>query len=328
MIVIEPFYRADLNWIEVLSQAIGGVVENNYIKGNNSTYEGTHYILPIENNITAMLEDTLYKQDVHFKYTNEQANFVGLYFYSADERDIDFSIDDQEHNKLGILNYNFSIADSSLGLNYNISKGTKAFTICIFIDRELLKSYIRDIPEMAFITEDMFNQDKNTIVRLDRMSPRSSLLIDAFRKVSRENPFYEFHFKGLVYALISDYLTQLNFNKIVIGKAINEDFRSILKSKLFLLDSLEEDFPGVDILAAQLLMSTSKYKILFTKITGVSPGLYFQTNKLQRAKELLATGQYTIGEVSERLKYSSISYLAKRFKETYGVFPKEYQNLL
>ncbi|MBW3518671.1 helix-turn-helix transcriptional regulator [Flavobacterium sp. NKUCC04_CG] len=328
MKVILPHYRVEFNWTEVLAEAMGGVVENHFIKGDNETYRGTHYILPIERDITAMLEDTIYKEDVLVRYTSEDASFVGLYFYDFEGNDVDLVVDNQERSLLGRLNYNFSIVDSDLELDYIINKDTKIFSICIFIKKAALKTYFKNIPNLAPLVDKIFNQNKNTIIRLDRMSTNSALLIQKFKQITYDNLFYEFHFKALVYDLLTEYLKQTTTEKIVIGKALNEDFKNILKSKVYLLSVLEGDFPGVDFLAEKVSMSSSKYKKLFAKITGSSPGIFFQSNKLYKSKELLATGQYTIGEVAAKLNYSSISYMAKRFKETYGIYPKQYQNLL
>ncbi len=328
MKVIVPHYRVELNWIEVLAEAMGGVVEDHFIKGDNETYKGIHYILPIEKDITAMLEDTVYKEDVLVQYTSQDASFVGLYFYDFEGKDVDLVVDDQERSLIGKLNYNFSVVDSDLKLNYIINKETKIFSICIFIKKDALKAYFKNIPNLAPLADKIFNQSKNTIIRMDRMSTKSALLIQKFKKIAYDNLFYEFCFKSLVYDLLTEYLKQITTEKIVIGKALNEDFKNILRSKVYLLTVIEGDFPGVDFLAAKVSMSSSKYKKLFAKITGSSPGVFFQRNKLYKSKELLASGQYTIGEVAEKLNYSSISYLAKRFKETYGIYPKEYQNLL
>ncbi|WP_430613104.1 helix-turn-helix transcriptional regulator [Flavobacterium sp. JP2137] len=328
MKVIHPHYRVELNWIEVLAEALGGVIDHNFIRGNNDTYQGVHYVDSIEPDITAMLEDTNYKEDVRIKYTNSDADFVGIYYYSLEGANIGLAVDETERNLLGQFNYNISILDSDLDLDYIIDKDTNAYTICIFIKKKALKRYFKNMPELEPLAEEIFNRETNTIVRLNRMTIYSALLIQNFRKISYDNPFYGFYFKGLINSLLSEYLQQLRLDKIVIGKAIDQDFRRILESKVFLLHSLEGDFPGVEALAEMVSMSSSKYKKLFTKITGSSPGVYFQSNKLYQAKELLATGQYTIGEVAVKLNYSSISYLAKRFKEAYGIYPKEYQNLL
>lgn len=317
--------NAEKDWIDVLAKAMGGTIEGNFIKGNNEIYEGTHFFLPIEEGITAMLIDTTYKEEVLLKYRNENTNFIGLYFYQT-SLDIDFIIDDQS-TLIGKLNFNLSVVDSTIKMDYIVRNGTRVFVICILFDKDALKKYFAKITKIAPIANIVLDAKKNTIIRLDRMCFESLILINDFRKTPYDNPLYETYFKGLIYGLIGNYMKQLGKKKIVIDKTINVDVQRIISSKAMLQKSIEGAFPGVAFLAEQVSMSPSKYKKLFAKISGVNPGTYFYNNKLYRAKELLETGKFTVNEVAHKLNYANVSYLAKRFNEMYGVFPKEYQNL-
>ncbi|MHC0442828.1 helix-turn-helix transcriptional regulator [Flavobacterium sp. 3-210] len=325
MKTVNHFHSADLNWIEVLAKAIGGIIDGNFIKGNNELYTGVHFIFEIENELTAMLVDVTYKENVMLRFRTDD-DFVGLYFYVTNH-DIDFILKEKSVI-IGKQDYNLSLVSSEIDLDYVIDQGTMVYAICIFIDQLALKQYIDKVPSLTSLSNDLFDNEKNTIISMDRMNIDSLILINNFRKMSYENSLLELYFRGLVYQLLGNYLEQLLAKKFIISKVMNVDVKSILASKAMLLESIEGVFPGIDFLARQAAMSSSKYKKIFTKITGLSPGSFFYSNKLQRAKELLETGQYTVGEVSDKLNYANISYLAKRFNSKYGVFPKDYQNLL
>ncbi|OUL62517.1 MULTISPECIES: helix-turn-helix transcriptional regulator [unclassified Flavobacterium] len=315
-------YNSSLNWVDVLADEKGGSLEGNFIKGDNEMFEGTHFFLPIEDGITAMLLDASYKEEVLLKYRNDNNNFIGLYFYLTN-LDVDFILDNQT-TLLGKLNYNLAVVDSSIDMDYIVKKGTRIFVICILFEKGTLKKHFSKITPIVDIVLD---SKKNTVIRLDRMGVENLILINDFRKISYDNSLYKIYFKGLVYGLIGNYLEKLNTKKIVIDKTITTDIKNIIASKAMLQNSIEGPFPGVNFLAEQVAMSPSKYKILFAKICGINPGTYFYNNKLNRAKELLETGKFTVNEVAHKLNYANVSYLAKRFNEMYGVFPKEYQNL-
>jgi len=319
-------YPGDKKLIDVVAEVMGGTIEGNFIKGDNDVYKGTHFLLTLEEGILGMMVDTFYKETTLVHYDEHESQTVGLYFYITDS-DVVFRLN-KRNNQVGAMDYNFAIVDSSLTTDYVVQKKSNMYVICIFVYKNLLEKYMSEIPYLAEAAKEMFDTEKNTIIRVDRMTPVSMNLIRDFQKIPYDHPHYEFYFKGLLYALISEYLNSLKIGKIIIGKAIGEDVKSILQSKLSMLEAIEYAFPGIDILAEHASMSPSKYKKLFTKISGYSPGAYFLNNKLQKAKELLETKQYTIGEVVVKLHYSSISYFSKRFKEAFGVFPKEYQSLL
>lgn len=326
MKVITHRYSKEQKWIEVLADTIGGTIEGNFIRGNNEFYTGTHFFLVMGSQISAMLIDTTYKETVLLEYKNNEDRFIGLFYY-ATNYDVNVVLNN-ETTLLGREDYNLSVIDSMLDLDYLIDKDTKTYFVCIFIDKVALKEYMNTVPKLKSLTEDFFNVKKNTIISMERMSLESTILINDFRKIDYTNTLFEFHFRGLVYKLISDYVVQLFTKRFIISTVIGDDAKKIISSKALLIVSSEGVFPGVNFLAEQVNMSTSKYKKLFAKISGLSPGTFFYDHKLERAKYLLETGKYTVGEVADKLNYANVSYLARRFNSKYGVLPKEYQNLL
>lgn len=326
MKVIQHCYSAETNLIDLIAEGMNGVIDGNFIKGDNEVYSGTHFVLTMEDSISAMMVDVLYKENVLLKYKNDKDSFVGLYFYITNYN-FNFIVDD-EASVVGRYDYNLAILDSVLETEYFINGGTSTYTICIFLDKLKLKEYMEKIPRLKLVSKDVFNAEKNTIISMGRMSTESSILLKEFRKISYDSFLFELYFRGLIYSLIGDYLDKLLEKKIIISKVIGDDIKSILESKALLMKSIEGIFPGIEILAEKVHMSPSKYKKLFTKITGLSPGNFFSDSKLEHAKELLETGQYTVSEVSDKLNYANISYFAKRFSSKYGIFPKEYQSQL
>ena len=326
MKVIRHCYSTEIKWIDVVAKAMGGTVYGDFIKGDNETYTGTHFVLVLEERISAMIIDVTYKETVLLKYKNDLKRFVGLYFYMTNDN-IDFILD-KETSVVGKFDYDLTIIDSSLETDYAVDKGTNTYVICIFMDKTALKEYMEKVPRLRSVSKNVFNDDKNTIVSMGRMSTENSILLNDFRKIPYDSSLFEMYFRGLVYNLIGVTLGELLEKKIIISKVIGEDIKSILASKAFLIKSIEGIFPGIEFLAKEVNMSSSKYKKLFTKITGLSPGTFFSDSKLEHSKELLETGKYTVGEVSDKLNYANISYFAKRFNTKYGIFPKEYQSLI
>lgn len=326
MKVIQHCYSTETKWIDVVAKAMGGIVEGNFVKGDNEIYTGTHFFLELEEKIAAMLVDTSYKEDVLLKYKNDETSFIGLYFYITNNN-VDFILDN-EALVVGKYDYNLTIIDSDLETDYAVNKGTHTYAICIFISKRLLQEFMETVPRLKLVSKDVFNEEKNTIVSMGRMGTESLNLINDFRKISYDNPLFELYFRGLSYNLMGHFIALLLTKKIIISKVIEDDIKSILASKIYLMENIDEVFPGIDFLANQALMSSSKYKTLFTKISGLTPAAFFYSNKLQRAKDLLETGTLTVSEISDKLNYANISHLAKRFNNKYGIFPKEYQSFL
>ncbi|MBE6561849.1 MAG: helix-turn-helix transcriptional regulator [Ruminococcaceae bacterium] len=73
----------------------------------------------------------------------------------------------------------------------------------------------------------------------------------------------------------------------------------------------------------------SKYHFLrtFKNITGCSPVEYRNAIRLEHAKEMLEDGNLSVGEIGEKLGFSSASYFCDAFKRKTGLSPVRYREL-
>lgn len=72
-------------------------------------------------------------------------------------------------------------------------------------------------------------------------------------------------------------------------------------------------------------VSYSTFRKFFKEFTGLSPALYQQDLRLQRAKELLATTDLSIKEIAYRLCFDTPDYFSQKFKAKTGMTPREYR---
>ena len=105
----------------------------------------------------------------------------------------------------------------------------------------------------------------------------------------------------------------------------SEKASKILPSFEYMLEHYtEKDFDYEKMCEASKL-SYSYFKELFIMQYGISPVKYVTNLRIERAKELLITGRYTITEIAEECGYDSIYYFSKVFKKYVGVAPKNYE---
>lgn len=74
-----------------------------------------------------------------------------------------------------------------------------------------------------------------------------------------------------------------------------------------------------------LLISRTKLYYKIKGLTGETPSNFFRTYKLNRAAELLKSGQYTVSEISDKCGFSTQSHFSVVFKKQFGVTPTEYK---
>lgn len=78
---------------------------------------------------------------------------------------------------------------------------------------------------------------------------------------------------------------------------------------------------GMEEVAFLCNMSISTFKRHFTEVYGQSPGKWFKTQKLSKAKELLQLGNMSPSELHRRFGYESLSNFSAAFKKEFGVNP-------
>lgn len=146
---------------------------------------------------------------------------------------------------------------------------------------------------------------------------------EAYKRAQEEAPYSQQilagivnHLVGLMYALERSMEFSKDHTRVDI----------INLARLRIRESLEVDLT-IQQVAEELGVSYSNFRKLFKEFTGISPALYQQDLRLQRAKELLATTTLSIKEIAYRLRFESPDYFSSKFKIKTGKKPSEFRNM-
>lgn len=146
---------------------------------------------------------------------------------------------------------------------------------------------------------------------------------EAYKRAQEEAPYLQQilagivnHLVGLMYALERSMELSKDHTRVDM----------INLARLRIRESLEVDLT-IQQVAEELGVSYSNFRKLFKEFTGISPALYQQDLRLQRAKELLATTSLSIKEIAYRLRFESPDYFSSKFKIKTGKKPSEFRNM-
>ncbi|MEK8126610.1 AraC family transcriptional regulator [Paenibacillus filicis] len=78
-------------------------------------------------------------------------------------------------------------------------------------------------------------------------------------------------------------------------------------------------------LADLLAVSTTRFHYIFNNIMKMSPILYVNKIRLQKAQTLLASTDLSVGEVALKAGFPDIHHFSKQFKKWTGVSPSKYK---
>ncbi|HZF64392.1 MAG TPA: AraC family transcriptional regulator [Chitinophagaceae bacterium] len=81
--------------------------------------------------------------------------------------------------------------------------------------------------------------------------------------------------------------------------------------------------PSMKELARSVAMSESKLKRIFKIVYGAPVFEYFQKHRMQKARQMLLSGAFSVKDVGYTLGYSNLSNFSVAFKKEFGKLPSE-----
>ncbi len=73
-------------------------------------------------------------------------------------------------------------------------------------------------------------------------------------------------------------------------------------------------------------MSETVYRKRFRQVTGLSPVQYINRLKIEKACQMLRSGDMSSSAISEFLNFYSLPYFYKVFRECMGMTPNQYRD--
>jgi len=168
-----------------------------------------------------------------------------------------------------------------------------------------------DLPDEAFVYE------------LDN----SNILFDYFRQLYNtwigKSPTYYCDCMSLVYKIISQ-LQRRN-----LSGHDSEYYRNrLIRSVAYIHTHFRDQKIDQHRLAEISDMNYDYFRHIFKQAYGVSPVQYINRLKIDHSKELLASGLYSIQEISEITGFASQYYFSRYFKNLNGISPSQYRDSL
>ena len=125
---------------------------------------------------------------------------------------------------------------------------------------------------------------------------------------------------------LHSFLTKANFplpdgRTWVKGK--EKDLEALKSIVHILSDTALSKFPSIDTLSRTAMMSSTKLKTRFKQIYGMKLYEFYNRNRLEQAREMLKTGNFSVKQVGINIGFSNLSNFAKAFRKEFGVLPKE-----
>ena len=131
----------------------------------------------------------------------------------------------------------------------------------------------------------------------------------------------------VLFRLQNDQLTAYKLAKRIKSKKHStkiEVFKRLLLSREYIHDNLNRPIPMGELANISCLPKFHLYDS-FKRVFGQTPHQYANAIKLMKSKELLASGEYMVNEVSDLLGFNDIQCFSKLFKKHYRISPSQFK---
>jgi AraC-like DNA-binding protein len=317
----EHFYSLTSKWQQKFIDELGCTMTTDSIMSfPKEVADGSAYFMEISPDVSVVVFDATIKQKIRFTRKQTDEDFWIIY-YDLSDRFNKHEVNGVKH-KIGYKSkLSFGIVDNQIKSSYVPEIGNKSYLLRLLISKKAIKSFFeKEALEKSL--KAFLKNSKQKIFFYGHIDSRSKVVLHELKQHNMESFNYELLLKNASYSILTYFFERLADHDSTMKFLLEKDVEAVMKSQDFLLSDLLMSFPGVAILAKIAHMSVSKFSSLYKNIYGKSPALFFKTEKLELAKELLENGDFkSVTDLSYALGYNKPAYFSSIYKKHFGVSP-------
>ena len=135
-------------------------------------------------------------------------------------------------------------------------------------------------------------------------------------------------FQEIIIRLLQSEYIQQEPDKKPVTDARQHYHDELLEQILTYIDDTIYEPITVGEICQKFSMSRSSLQILFNENLNQTPKKYINELKLEKSRQLISEGRYTISEIALMLGFNSIHYFSRAFTQKYNMAPTEYSKTI
>lgn len=297
-------------WLHGFAAKLNLTVKDNLLKTPPELGEGTIQAYNISPHFSYIIMNLELEKDLEF-----QRETGGLEGFSLSFNQVQTGEDKK------ILRNDIFLSDTRNSLHTKIPAGSTVKRLIIFYSDELAAKYV---PADLLAQLGSFAKDNNISANEYFIGlPHREILKEIF-EMEKSDPLGQVKTLSHIIRLTEKFLRSfVTRGRVAAPRHLKKNDLESMQQIEQILSSRLEGFPSLESLAHAVFMSTSKLKNLFKQLYGYTLYDYYNKSRLQRAKEMLITGQCSIKQAGSEIGFSNLSHFAKAFKREFGVLPRD-----
>lgn len=282
-------------------------------------------VIDVADELQVLLADVEFSQYLLAKRHRSEKRYYALHFEDVYIHDTAaFTVDGEVLQKQQTRHAAVRLTSNVFSNTEEISAHTRAKVVKVFFSEAWLKKYL-GLGDGADGLQKYISL-KTASFDMEPLDAEYLKLMDEVWNVRQDDPLQNIFLQNRVTLLIERFFTRL------ITKMKNwegdedipeEEMQRLMQVESLLVNDLAEKPPSTDELAKMVTMSATRLKSRFKKMYGSGIYTYYQTMRLQKAKELLLTGKYSIKETAHATGFLNTASFATAFKKQFNILPSQ-----
>lgn len=308
-------------YLQQLAALFGATVRENYFRIPEAAGSGFFRVIPLDNGPEALLYDFTLKDTLVLRREQDSQEYYTLVFDELDdERGFDLKIDEESNQKIDrsaafyLTSFLYDV-ETVLHKNINV-KGVRILLLPDWMQRYL------QLDRNEAVLEKYITLKTAGIWYKPVTEEFTTLLHDLLGLQEAPLLFY----KAKILRIIEHFFEWLyNEMKLLSGKSgiSRHDVEAAQKIEARLTADVTNLPPTLRELAREAAMSESKLKKIFKAVYDLPPYEYYQRQRMQKARLMLLSGNYSVKDIGYTLGYSNLSNFTLAFKKVFGKLPSQ-----
>lgn len=327
MIIIDLDYTDFSQFLNYLSGKLNAEIKNNRLELPDSFGKGYLELIELPNGLQALVSSMEYHQDVLYSRKHKDDYYFVLHFNDMQlSGAINFTMQGKELRDENQYRAGAALTSSLFEMSYTVKAGSIAKSINVLLKKDWLATYLDHGDVMKMLAN--YIMLKNTLIHPEPFDAEYRMLFDEIFDFNNTAPLQSMMVKNRIMLLLERFLSKLYRNIVNLtpekqGKIKTADLGKLMEIEALLVKDFSQAPPTIAMLAEKAGMSISKLKSVFKKVYGTGIYEYYQKNRMQKARSMLLTDQYTVKEVGLQLGYTNLSNFSLAFKKEFGVLPSQ-----
>lgn len=306
-------------WLRKMALSLESSIIENKILINPIHGRGFFQVLSLEEGIDLVLTDITLNKDINIQ--RQKSDNKGIIIKCLIQTPTSFLVVKNKDERQIIMDGIYVSTSHSFDTNC-IKSGYQFQVLSYHLSFDWIQKHHRD---NSFILNN--NTIEHPFFVFEKSNPAVlQLAKNLFQAIYSNSPYKEMLFKTSAIELLTKILSLFDYRRNSSPKDIiksQQDIEILFQVREKLITTYEEGCPTIQSLSDDFGISPTKLKTNFRIFFGKPIFQYFQQERMELAKKLIESGNYTISEAGFKIGYSNLSKFSSAYKKQFGYNPKE-----